>query len=1025
MNTKLNKMAGWLVFAISLIVYYFSAERVGSLWDCGEFITGAYKLEVVHPPGAPLFLLIGRMFTLPAEWFGSELSAISFSVNLMSGVCTAFAAAFICWVTGILGRLALVGRDGTTTYAQNMALAGAGVVAGLATAFTSSIWFSAVEGEVYAMSTFFTALVTWAAVKWYSLPDTPKSDRWLIFSIYAAGLSIGVHLLSLLAFPAIGMLYYYKKYEKTNFLGVIAAAFAGVLFFAIFVQKMVVIGIPSLWSKLEIFMVNSLGMPFNSGVIPLILILGTLFFFGFKFAHDRNNRVLEFITASALMVVLGFSTIGVIVIRANANTPINMNAPSDPIRLIPYINREQYGERELLRGPWYGATPVRSNTEDRYGQVGDEYKIVDQKISYEWNKRDLGLFPRMQDTQPRRRQSYEMWRNEEKGKPSLGENIAFTMRYQVGWMYWRYFFWNYIGRQNGNQGFYSWDKKDGNWLSGIKPLDESRLYNQDELPATLKNDEARNTYYALPFIFGLFGLFFHFRKRPNEALALLALFIITGIGIILYSNQPPDEPRERDYVLVGSFMAYCVWIGMGVLALFELLSEKAKLSGQVAALGASALILSAPLIMGFQNFDDHSRAKITASRDYAANFLNSVEKDAIMFTYGDNDTYPLWYAQETEDIRTDVRVANLSLIAVDWYIEQLRRKTNESERVKLTIPTEAYRGNNRNTVPIFERPEVPEMSLQDALAFMSKDLPNSGDSRTPKCYLPTRRLYIDVDKQKVLANGTVRPEDADKIVDRVYINIDKNKTYLIKDELAILDVIGSNLWDRPLYFAVTCQANKMFGLTDYMQLEGLALRIIPIKSEMNDYRRQYGQVYGAGYVNNDKVYENIMNKFKYGNLDKEDVYVDHSYGPSVQSHRVAIIRTARNMLLTKDTTRAVKLVDKYFEAFPHMNFPYDYNSMYLINVYMSAGALEEAKPHLEIMAKETADWLNFYESLDPEDLDTTNPYSHADDYRYKYRTTEDLIRAVSVYKDEDFKKKINDMLKPFILRPTEQIMNGK
>ena len=383
MNTKANKIAGWIVFAIALIVYYMSAERVGSLWDCGEFITGAYKLEVVHPPGAPLFILIGRMFTLPADWFSSDPSMISFSVNLMSGVCAAFTAAFVAWTTGMFGRLALVGRDGEVDDSQELALGGAGLVAGLATAFCSSIWFSAVEGEVYAMSTFFTGLVVWSAAKWYSLPDTAKTDRWLIFCVYAAGLSIGVHLLSLLAFPAIGMLYYYKKYENHNFLGMVLSALAGVLFFAIVVQKMIVVGIPTLWAKLELMMVNGLGMPFQSGVIPLILIIGAIIYAGFHFAHKRNSKVLQLMTASALMLVLGYSTVGVVVIRANANTPINMNTPSDPIRLIPYINREQYGERELLRGPWYGANPISTDITPRYGQVGDKYEIVDQKVSYE------------------------------------------------------------------------------------------------------------------------------------------------------------------------------------------------------------------------------------------------------------------------------------------------------------------------------------------------------------------------------------------------------------------------------------------------------------------------------------------------------------------------------------------------------------------------------------------------------------------------------------------------------------------
>jgi len=962
------------------------------------------------------------MFTLPADWFSSDPAMISFSVNLMSGVCTAFAAAFVAWTTGMFGQLALVGRGNRPNENEELALGGAGLVAGLATAFCSSIWFSAVEGEVYAMSTFFTGLVVWSAAKWYSLPDTAKSDRWLIFSVYAAGLSIGVHLLSLLAFPAIGMLYYFKKYEKHNFLGMMLAALAGVLFFAIVVQKMIVVGIPTLWSKLELMMVNGLGMPFHTGAIPLVLIIGGIIGAGFYFAHKRNSKVLQMMTAAALMLVLGYSTVGVVVIRANANTPINMNTPSDPIRLIPYINREQYGERELLKGPWYGANPISTETTPRYGQVGDKYEIVDYKVSYEWDDRDLELFPRMQDSQASRAGIYKMWRGGDTSKPTIGENIGFTLRYQVGWMYWRYFFWNFVGRQNADQGYYSWDVRDGNWMSGITPLDEARLYNQSELPTTIKEDKARNFYYALPFIFGLLGMFFHFKQRPNEALALLSLFIITGIGIILYSNQPPNEPRERDYVLVGSFLTYCIWIGMGVLALFEVLRNNLKSSGKVSAIAATAIVLIAPILMGTQNFDDHSRADITASRDYAANFLNSVEKDqgSIIFTYGDNDTYPLWYAQETEEIRTDVRVANLSLIAVDWYIEQLRRKTNDSPAVKFTVSSPSYRGNNRNTVPIVEQGQVKEMSIKQALEFINKDIANpDNDPRRPKAYLPTRRLYIPVDKQKVLANGTVAREDADKIVDRIYINLPAEKNYLVKDELAILDVIGSNLWDRPVYFAVTCRPEKMFGLQDYMQLEGLGLRIVPIKTEMSGERRQYGQVYGAGRVATDKVFKHFTEDFAYGNFDKEDVFVDHSYGPSVQSHRVALLRTVRQMITERDTVRAAVLTDKYFEAFPHMNFPYDYNTMYLINGYMAAGAKDKAKPHLEIMANEAADWLNFYASLKPELMDPDNDFGFFDDYRLMVRTAEDALRAINEIDDQEFKDKYKAMLEPFVPRATE------
>jgi len=538
-NRSLRNIAGWIVFAVAAIVYYFSVERTGSLWDCGEFILGAYKLQVVHPPGAPLYLIVGRVFTMVAELFSNNPEDIAFSVNLMSGICTAFAAMFVCWVTMLLGKLAIAGREETLDQGQQLAVAGAGLVAGLATTFSTSIWFSAVEGEVYAMSTFFTAATLWSVIKWYSLPDEAEHDRWLVLSMYLAGLSIGVHLLSLLTFPALALFYYFKKNENPTLLGMGLAALAGVGIIA-FTQVFVISGIPRLWAFLELQMVNGLGMPFHSGLIPLLLIVGGLVALGLRVAHQRNHQLAQLAVVGALMIVVGFSTIGVIVVRANASPPINMNDPSDAMRLQPYLAREQYGERALLFGPWYGAQPIDNEFKPRYGQVGDRYEIVDDKISYEWRNSDMTFLPRMQDGTQGRPQLYEMWRNGETSKPNFFDNIGFMVRYQFGWMYWRYFMWNFAGRQNGDQGFYPWDPKSGHWYTGITPLDQARLYNEAELPETMREHQARNRYFLLPFIFGLIGVFFHFRKRNQDAIGLLALFIITGIGIIIYSNQPPN-----------------------------------------------------------------------------------------------------------------------------------------------------------------------------------------------------------------------------------------------------------------------------------------------------------------------------------------------------------------------------------------------------------------------------------------------------------------------------------------------------
>lgn len=1053
-----TNITGWLVFAIAATVYFLTAQPTGSLWDCGEFILGAYKLEVVHPPGAPLFMIVGRLFIWFAEIFSDTKAHpenIAYAVNVMSGVCTAFGAMFLSWITIILGKLAMVGRDNETDNGQNIALAGAGLVAGLCMTFATSVWFSAVEGEVYAMSTFFTCLTMWSMIKWYALPDEPKHDRWLVFTIYAAALSIGVHLLSLLTFPALALFYYFKKFKNHHILGMLAAALIGVLII-VGIQSLVITGIAKMWKSMELVMVNVFGMPFNSGLVPTLLIVAAIFFFGARYAaHEKkldlillsilsigygffafgwaniivapvaalifyfgmknsDRHIAQLIVFSAFVSVVGFSTIGVILVRANADPPVNMNSPSDPIRLLSYVNREQYGERPLLYGPNFTAEPADNKIEPRYGQVVKEengkkvhrYEITDEKISYEFNSKDKQFFPRMSDDTQNRPEKYRAWIDKPVGEPNFFDNIKFMFRYQLGWMYWRYFGWNFIGRQNGDQGYYSWDKKSGHWESGIKFIDDMRLYKSDKLPDTIKNDLAKNHYYFLPLLFGILGLVFHYRKRSEDAIAMTALFVITGIGIVIYSNQPPNEPRERDYVLVGSIFTFCIWIGMAVLAIFSLLRD--KIGGVGAALAGSLLVFTAPYLMGSENWDDHSRAGHYASRDYAANFLESCQPQAIIFTYGDNDTYPLWYAQEVEGIRRDVRVVNLSLIQVDWYINLLRRKVNESEPIKLTIPADSYRGKQRNAV-FYYNPSGndKQMTALEALKFVgeSHEL-KAGGNRTLESYLPSKALFLQFDSTTAVKNGAFNPKDSIQFTGTVPITI-PNRQYITKDELAILDVIASNINDRPVYFAVTCRPEKMFGLQDYMQLEGLGLRIVPVKSQSE----QGLYVYGYGRVDTEKLYDNVMNKYKWGNFDQHSTYVDRSYGPSLQSIRVVMLRGARRLNDKGEKEKAVALIEKYLQSFPDFNFPYDWNTMQMLNVMIQAGGYEKAKPHLEKLAKETYQQLAFFQSLDPRMIGENGDFEQ--DYQLFMNVKELLTKSVEAQKDDAFKKQLDEMFQPF------------
>ncbi len=1006
-NRKFTIASG-IIFFVAMIVYYMSVERTGSLWDCGEFILGAHKLQVVHPPGAPLFLIVGRVFAFFGDIFSSNPSNIAFAVNLMSGLFTALAASLVGHSTMLLSHRFFIEEDkhGDTVAAI------AGIVAGLATAFSSSIWFSAVEGEVYALSTFFTALTAWAVIKWYSLPDETKHDKWLVFAAYSAGLSTGVHLLSLLTFPALALFVYFKKAKKFNLVHALGFLMVGVATVPL-IQKVIIVGIPSVWKVLDEIMVNSFGMPVNSGIVPTVLLLGGIFVGLLYYANSKKSYLLQMATVATLMITIGNSMIGVVVIRANADTPVNMNVPSDPARLLPYLNREQYGERALVYGPAYDASPTSYDREPRKGlsdfppyhaATGDlTYVDVDEKITPVYNSSDKMLFPRISHAEMGRPGLYKTWHEMTYGndaKPSFAFNLYFFFKYQIGWMYTRYFMWNFVGKQNGNQGYYSWDKSDGNWKSGIKFIDEQKLYNMDAVPQTIKNNEANNSYFFLPLIFGLIGLFFHAFKRPQEFAGLFMLFLITGIGIIIYTNQPPNEPRERDYVLVGSFFTFCMWMGMAVPAIYKAMADKFSVRGMAGVGIASALVLSAPLIMGFQNYDDHSRRDQYGARDYAKNFLNSLDPNAIIFTYGDNDTYPLWYAQEVEDVRRDVRIVNLSLITVDWYINKLRRKVNDAAPVKLTVPASAYRGNKRNQLPIVDA-KKGVMRLTDALKFAGQKNP-IGQQYSFESYMPGRQFIIKTDPQAAQRLGVYNPADTTQVFTDIRLNFAEGKSWVTKDELAVMDVIASNINERPVYFATTCQNTKLLGLNDYMSFEGLALRVVPFKNPSD----RALSIYGSGKIDTKRAYENITKKWVWGNFDKKEMFVNDSYGAAIQAHRFVMNRTADTLLEEGKTQQAVDVVDKYFEGFPHFNFPYDAATVPFISIYQRTGQNEKAIHHLRILAQETKEYLAFYDSIDPE----TKALSFAQDAQRRQNAMLNVFALANRIGDAELIKEMEDLL---------------
>lgn len=1034
---RLSTITGWLMFAVAATVYMLTAEPTSSLWDCGEFISAAYKLEVVHPPGAPLFLMIGSIFAWVATLVSDDLSAIAYSLNVMSGLCTAFLVMFVSLSTIMLSKLAMVGRyEAPKDGGETLAILASGVVAGLATTFATSVWFSAVEGEVYAMSSGFTGLVMWSAVKWY-VSDHPKADRWLIFIAYMMGLSIGVHLLSLLAFPFLGVLFYFKKRElededATFSLKGVILGFLGGFGALVAVQYFIIPILPEIAAAIDFHFVNSLGAGLGTGVLFFIILLIGGIIATLRYAHQVKNYYLHLGTMMFAMILIGFSSYGMVVVRANAETAINMNNPSDPYSMLSYLNREQYGTRPLLYGPHFASERSGEYPKDKdvWRPVEKEdgkvvYEIVDEKREVGYKSSDMMLFPRLGHFD--RSGEYMKWMSLGRtGKPTMANNIGFFFEYQLGYMYFRYFAWNFIGRQNALQGT-DGNGVRGNWLSGVGPIDAMRLHSQSNLPKYIKEDKSRNTYYFLPFIFGLIGLLFHASKRSREAAALGVLFLMTGIAIIVFTNQPPREPRERDYVIVGSIFTFCIWMGMAVPYIYELLRD--KVSGMGAAGLASVMVLTAPVIMGVQNWDDHSRADQYGARDYAINFLESCAPNAIIFTYGDNDTYPLWYAQEVEEIRPDVRVINFSLLAVDWYIDQLRRKINNSPKVEMTIPKASYRGKLRNYLPFQITQKDRFINLHEVIKFVGKTPKNMNPQMLQQyaSYIPARNVYLPVDKEKAIKNGAINESIPDSMILPAIKFKLKSGDFMMKDEIALMDIIATNAqrgWERPIYFAVTCRPEKIMGLKDYLMLEGMALRIVPYKTPSSAQTAIL-----MGKVDTELMYENMVGtedkpgKFKWGNFDKKDFFINESYMPSVHSLQYGFVRLTDALIKEGDKDRAESTIDKFFESFPHMNFPYEQSRMSLqgIRFYLvelkSEATEKKAKVHMDILKDALIDRLSFYGGLTSlEDQIVFEP-----EMREMLGMVQQLMQFVSLTSDETYKSEMLESL-TIVKAPVEAIV---
>jgi hypothetical protein len=1013
----LNNLFGWLAFAIAAATYLTTMEPTASFWDCGEFIASAYKLDVGHPPGAPFFMLTGRFFSL----FASDPSQVALMVNSMSALASAFTILFLFWTITHLARKVLIKTDEDYTGARITGIMGAGLVGALAYAFSDTFWFSAVEGEVYAYSSLFTAVVFWAILKWERIADRPGSDRWLILIAYLMGLSIGVHLLNLLAIPAIVLVYYFRNY-KVSAAGIVSAMLISFVILAVVLYG-IIPGFVEVAAQFELLFVNKFGLPFNTGMlvyaalaiivlawaiyetsvnkhylrmviaflaavtiagIPFFgahfllgfVLLAALGFLFFKFKKFVNPRWMNTSVAMIAVVLIGYSSYTLIVIRSAANPPMDQNSPDNVFSLKYYLNREQYGDRPLIYGPVYNAPvelkvegnmciPVYETGEAQWApkpktdpSEKDEYFITGHKLDYKMDDRFKMFFPRMHSADPDHIKSYKSWANV-KGKrvrfeycgqdrteyvPTFIENMRYFFSYQLNFMYFRYFMWNFSGRQNDIQGHGEVDR--GNWITGIKFIDNKLVGNQDNLPSELRDNKGRNKYYMLPFLLGIAGILFLLysgKEGKHQFWIVALLFFLTGIAIVLYLNQTPYQPRERDYAYAGSFYAFSIWIGLGVLGIIKLLEK--YLPKGIAAILVSVVSLGVPALMAAENRDDHDRSNRTAARDFGYNYLASCEEDAIIFSNGDNDTFPLWYNQEVEGYGTDVRVCNLSYLQTDWYIDQMKREAYESQPLPISwTPAEYVTGTNE--VVSVEDKGVGPLDVQTAFNVAFRSNLKSGDESA----LPTRQLYIPVDPKQVIATGTLDSSRIGEIVPAININLTKNR--LTKSELMVIEMLNQNKWERPMYFAVTVGDQYYLGLSDHFELTGMAYRILPVSTNGK----------GPG-VDVDKAYDNMMNKFRWGNVADPKVYLDENTLRMCRTHRMMFGQLVQGLIEKGDSVRALKALDFSLQVLPGTTVRHDYTSTLLADFYYTLGQFEKGNEIMDFVANDCVENLTWYFSL--------------------------------------------------------------
>ena len=1061
-----NLILGWVAFGIAFLTYALTVEPTVGFWDTGEYILTSSKLEVGHPPGAPLFQMLGAFFSI----FASEPAQIGLVLNMMSAAASAFTILFMFW-TIVLLLQNIAGKEPELNSNKKAAILGAAFVGSLSFAFTDSFWFNAVETEVYAMATLIMAIMFYLGLRWEKEMNTPRGNRWLILISFIVGLSFGVHFMGLLTIPAIGLLYYFKNYKTITPKNFILANIV-VIAILLFVFKLLAPNILRYFSALEIFFVNSIGLPFNSGTIIALILLVLLVYYGLKLSKKKGYLFLNTGLLCVTFIIIGFTTWLMLPIRANANVPVNENNPSSARELLAYYNLEQYPKTHLFYGPQFT---------DQYAGLDENQPYVDDKPKYEKDKKsgryvvvndyenaiqnynsDHGsLLPRMWSGE--HAENYMMYsgalefsikpeysmQNELRGlvnnfrkaiaegevdyegyheflktygryldieKPSLIDNIYYLFDYQIGYMYWRYFMWNFSGRQDDIQG-----KMDlhGNWLTGIHFIDEYLLgISQKNLPSDVLNNKARNTYYLLPLLLGLIGLFFVFNRDKKIFWTMLVFFLFTGIAIQVYTNVRPFEPRERDYSLVGSFYVFALWIGIGVYALcnkFQTFSKSKLIAPAISVL----CLVAVPGILISQNWDDHDRSNRRTAHAMAVNYLESCAPNAIIFTIGDNDTFPLWYAQEIEGIRRDVRVVCTSLFNVDWYIDQMKRKAYDSDPIPSKLTHDQYKWGTRDYI-------IKEVVTKDTLEINQfMDFISSDDERTKYGYVleqqgyqtigqrnqdlnanyaPTEYVRIPVNKEAVLKNGIVAAKDADKIVD--YIDIKITGQAIMKNRMMMLDIIAQNNWERPIYFSGGAFGDDDYiWMKDYLQLDGIAYKLVPIKTPI-----QKGSPF-MGRIDTEKMHALIKN-WEWGNSGNPGVYHDVETRRNSITYRGHMARLIEDLINEKQLDKAEEITDLAMEKMPVDIFGYYTFLEPFIGAYYEVDAKEKARELYRQVAVKYQENLNYFGQVSEDNQSKYIQNVYFDIERYK-----GLVDTISLYEDKDFIKaemeKFNGYLRLF------------